>query len=173
MERTTGTLGFGSFAAGHLALSLAWGMLFLFSPIVLPWLFERRWYMPVLTALSMLSYLPAGWRTARKRNWDRPDRNTSLRAIFLPALIGWSWAGLGLAFLYLGIERVCFHLGLVVLAPLLLLASPSALFGIQAFASLPLPVNLFLAGLLPSLLFWLGSWLAVSASSIQNVEPLS
>ncbi len=133
------------------------------------------WYVLLLMAL----YVPAGWAVSRLRCWPRPDRKTACRAVLYPALCAWGWAfgGLGLLLLFSGREAL-FPLaftGFALLVSTFLLASPSALFmlltldllsgslrdaGVNAFfQSSAWLAAMFLAGLLPPLLFFLGSLL--------------
>lgn len=133
------------------------------------------WYVLLLMAL----YVPAGWAVSRLRCWPRPDRKTACRAVLYPALCAWGWAfgGLGLLLLFSGREAL-FPLAFTCFALLVfsfLLASPSALFmlltldllsgslrdaGVNAFfQSSAWFAAMFLAGLLPPLLFFLGSLL--------------
>lgn len=113
------------------------------------------WYVLLLMAL----YVPAGWVVSRLRGWPRPDRKTGCKAVLYPALCAWGWAFTGFA----------------LLAFSFLLASPSALFmllpldllsgslrdaGVNAFfQSSAWFAAMFLAGLLPPMLFFLGSLL--------------
>ena len=133
------------------------------------------WYVLLLMAL----YVPAGWAVSRLRCWPRPDRKTACRAVLYPALCAWGWAfgGLGLLLLFSGREAL-FPLaftGFALLVFSFLLAIPSALFmlltldllsgslrdaGVNAFfQSSAWFAAMFLAGLLPPLLFFLGSLL--------------
>lgn len=133
------------------------------------------WYVLLLMAL----YVPAGWAVSHLRGWPRPDRKTTCRAVLYPALCAWGWAfgGLGLLLLFSGREAL-FPLaftGFALLVSTFLLASPSALFmlltldllsgslrdaGVNAFfQSSAWFAAMFLAGLLPPLLFFLGSLL--------------
>ena len=133
------------------------------------------WYVLLLMAL----YVPAGWVVSRLRGWPRPDRKTGCKAVLYPALCAWGWAfgGCGLLLLFSGREAL-FPLaftGFALLALSFLLASPSALFmlltldllsgslrdaGVNAFfQSSAWFAAMFLAGLLPPMLFFLGSLL--------------
>ena len=133
------------------------------------------WYVLLLMAL----YVPAGWVVSRLRGWPRPDRKTGCKAVLYPALCAWGWAfgGCGLLLLFSGREAL-FPLaftGFALLALSFLLASPSALFmlltldllsgslrdaGVNAFfQSSAWFASMFLAGLLPPMLFFLGSLL--------------
>ena len=133
------------------------------------------WYVLLLMAL----YVPAGWVVSRLRGWPRPDRKTGCKAVLYPALCAWGWAfgGCGLLLLFSGREAL-FPLaftGFALLAFSFLLASPSALFmllpldllsgslrdaGVNAFfQSSAWFAAMFLAGLLPPMLFFLGSLL--------------
>ena len=129
------------------------------------------WYVLLLMAL----YVPAGWVVSRLRGWPRPDRKTGCKAVLYPAL--WAFGGLGLLLLFSGREAL-FPLaftGFALLVSTFLLASPSALFmlltldllsgslrdaGVNAFfQSSAWFAAMFLAGLLPPMLFFLGSLL--------------
>ena len=133
------------------------------------------WYVLLLMAL----YVPAGWVVSRLRGWPRPDRKTGCKAVLYPALCAWGWAfgGCGLLLLFSGREAL-FPLaftGFALLALSFLLASPSALFmlltldllsgslrdaGVNTFfQSSAWFAAMFLAGLLPPMLFFLGSLL--------------
>ena len=133
------------------------------------------WYVLLLMAL----YVPAGWAVSRLRGWPRPDRKTTCRAVLYPALCAWGWAfgGCGLLLLFSGREAL-FPLaftGFALLAFSFLLASPSALFMLLTldllsgslrdagvndfFQSSAWFAAMFLAGLLPPMLFFLGSLL--------------
>ena len=132
------------------------------------------WYVLLLMAL----YVPAGWAVSRLRGWPRPDRKTTCRAVLYPALCAWGWAfgGLGSCCSSRAGGAVPPRLhGLCLLVSTFLLSSPSALFmlltldllsgslrdaGVNAFfQSSAWFAAMFLAGLLPPLLFFLGSLL--------------
>ena len=133
------------------------------------------WYVLLLMAL----YVPAGWVVSRLRGWPRPDRKTGCKAVLYPALCAWGWAfgGCGLLLLFSGREALFpprLH-GLCPPGPLLSAGQPfrpvhaphpgSALRlpegrrGKRLFQSSAWFAAMFLAGLLPPMLFFLGSLL--------------
>ena len=171
---------FGGFAVGHFALVLLY---ILFALLPRAEISAPSPLSQVLSALSffvpILCYLPAGYVVSRLRRWPRPDRKTAFLSVLFPTLCAWGWAfgGLGLLLLFSGREAL-FPLaftGFALLALSFLLASPSALFmlltldllsgslrdaGVNAFfQSSAWFAAMFLAGLLPPLLFFLGSLL--------------
>lgn len=133
------------------------------------------WYVLLLMAL----YVPAGWVVSRLRGWPRPDRKTGLQgsALSRPVRLGLGLRGLRPSAALLGAGGAVpprLH-GFALLALSFLLASPSALFmlltldllsgslrdaGVNAFfQSSAWFAAMFLAGLLPPMLFFLGSLL--------------
>lgn len=162
MKETTarevaGATRFGLFAASHILWSLGCSLFGLRLLNQVPaFLFAA--------AGMMLAYLPLGWITAKLAHWPKPDRKQSLWVVFLPALIAWAWAGTTAACLYLIPEGV--GVGAALGLPAFLLAVPSMLLtfvvmGVtrSVLGGVSIVLGIFLAGLLPSLLFWLGSWL--------------
>lgn len=155
---------FGLFAAAHILWSLvcAWPVMRLIGSLEL-------WLPTICAAGMMLAYFPLGWITARICRWTRPCGNQHLWGIFLPAGIAWGWAGCTALCIYIKdaiMVAAAFTLGL----PAFLLASPSLLF-IECFMQcigralesggvmIWLAVAIFFAGLLPPLLFHLGTCL--------------
>ena len=167
---------FGFYILGHMGLSLVWAVVLWAGPTMYGNIFEKTfeiaWYHVFLTLLSLFSYLPVGWLIARKWGWTRPEGKLSVRMILYPAMIFWLWVWLALGVEVLG----SLSNWLVVL--MLPFASPAASFGILCIATgglgrLPFGVVVFIAGLLPPLLFWLGSWLGASALPSQEAERAS
>lgn len=126
----------------------------------------------------MLGYLLLGWVVARLAHWPRAGRRESLWAVLLPAVIAWIWAGCTAFFLYGMTDAlaVAAALGL----PAILLASPSLLFVAAWIATVggrlgswnaTLGSAIFLAGLLPSLLFWMGSVLGGAKAKQVEQSP--
>lgn len=150
---------FGLFAAAHLLWSLGCSFftLRLLDTLSYAALCARA-------AVVMLAYLPLGWAVARLARWPRPGRRESLWAVLLPALIAWGWAGTAAVCLYGAPDA--FGLGAMLALPALWLASPSLLLTVTILAALArlwesqalaAGAAIFWAGLLPGLLFWLGS----------------
>ena len=168
--RSGGTISgrFGGFAAGHFILSAlgmgGWLALARASAAGLTW-FP---IFPGYAAGLMLLYLPAGWLTAGFLRWPRADRKTAGLAVLLPALCAWCWAFGG--WILAGCSGAAGRLGFSILLAAFPLACPSALF---MLAALQLSAGLagaaeelcwyaamIPAGLLPPLLFTLGSLLS-------------
>ena len=153
---------FGGFAAGHFTLSILGfgGWLLLSGAWGLP-------VFPVYVYVLMLLYVPAGWVVSSLRRWPAPDLKTGVKAVLYPALCAWIWAFGGLwLFSSGGTLPSVGYLGLQILLSTFLLASPSALFVLMtglAFLDGAAPwlwlPQVILAGLLPPLLFFLGSLL--------------
>ena len=153
---------FGGFAAGHFTLSvLGFAGWLLLSGV---WEFPA---FPVYVCALMLLYVPAGWVVSSLRRWPAPDLKTGVKAVLYPALCAWIWAFGGLwLFSSGGTLPSVGYLGLQILLSTFLLASPSALFVLMtglAFLDGAAPwlwlPQVILAGLLPPLLFFLGSLL--------------
>ena len=168
----------GSFILGHILCSVLY---FFFSFL------NFRKADPVSSTIAVVQiyllpaalYLLAGCLFSLLRHWPRPDRKTASHSVLFPTLCAWGWAfgGCGLLLLFSGREAL-FPLaftGFALLALSFLLASPSALFmlltldllsgslrdaGVNAFfQSSAWFAAMFLAGLLPPMLFFLGSLL--------------
>lgn len=147
---------FGLFAAAHILWSLGCSL------FGLRLLDQTPSFLFAAAAGMMLGYLALGWATAKLAHWPRPDRVQSLWAVLLPALIAWAWAGTTAVCLYLIPEGA--GVGAALGLPAFLLAVPSLLLtsvvmGVTwtVLGGLSVALGIFLAGLLPSLLFWLGS----------------
>ncbi len=163
MEVLHGTR-FDMFAVCHIFWSIAC------SPFVPKLLGSDLFPACIAAAVMMLGYLPLGWLSARFGLWSAPNKSQSLWAVFLPAGIAWLWAGTTAFCLYAGGDYtgLAAALGL----PAFFLASPSLLFVMtfmgwvgavfyeSGFVSHEIPVmgvGIFLAGLLPPLLYHVGS----------------
>ena len=155
---------FGMFAAAHIVWSLlcSWPMLQLLD--------GKEVSALIGATVMMFDYLPLGWLVARCFRWPMPTRKQSIRAVLLPAGIAWLWAGMAALGLYTEELAMAAVFGM----PAFFLASPSLLFvltfmpwvarlfggtGFQGGVFPLLGVGIFFAGLLPPLLFHLGSWL--------------
>ena len=172
------------FACGHLVLSVPVGLvlnvvwvalLFLLFLVEENRLVQLLWY--GVPPLLMACYFPAGAVTARVRGWrEAPERRVLALSVVLPALAAWAWAAAGLclfwttedgnvlqAWLFFGVISATFLLG----APSSLLAVSLWTGGARALEGLGLlgpgpawavlAAGVLAAGLLPSLLFTLGS----------------
>lgn len=161
---------FGGFAAGHFVVTA------LCAPLI--------FLMPGLLALAAtplgalllmaVCYLPAGWIVAALRGWRRPSPGEGLKAVLYPALFAWGWA-LGGWLLFICPLSSVGNVGFLMLLSTYFLACPSFVFMLAALNfSLGVPLDsllasapflplwylcMFLAGLLPPLLFFLGSQL--------------
>lgn len=156
---------FGGFAAAHVLWSLVCSAFFLrlldADPGVL-WL---------SAAVGMLGYLLLGWATARIFRWPAPSTKArGAFAVALPAGIAWLWAGTTAFCLYGSGDTVMAAAALGL--PAFFLAAPSLnliwawmeTVGRALSAGDPqswLAAAIFLAGLLPPLLFFLGSLLGI------------
>lgn len=153
----------GGFASGHFVVtSLCAPLLFL-----APELFAQ-FLTPLKALLMMALYIPAGWTVASLRQWERPAPKEGLKAVLYPALFAWGWA-LG-GWLLLTSLPLLSGIGLLMLTSTYFLACPS-------FTLMLIPLSemteladwgsfgfdwylcMFLAGLLPPLLFFLGTLL--------------
>lgn len=155
---------FGWFAAAHLLWSLMCGV------PVLQLLGESLGVMCLSAAVGMLGYLLLGWVVARFCRWSPPTGRQALVAVLLPAGIAWLWAGTTALCLYGSGDTVMLAAALGL--PALFLAAPSVLFLYEVMGVAgellgggdPQPwlaAAIFLAGLLPPLLFFLGSLLGI------------
>ena len=163
---------FLGFAVGHLAASLLgflvyWGFGALSSGGE-----EKMWS---LTGMMMLLYVPAGAVKARLGGWARPGFREGALAVLLPALCAWAWAYGGWGMIMTGIGREMDAamasvsvVGFYLLLSSVLLASPSFYMMLAILTDVPGGMGdwallwyggMFLAGLLPPLLFFLGSLL--------------
>lgn len=154
---------FGGFASGHFVVTaLCAPLLFLRAelPASLP--------TPLLALPMMALYIPAGWVVAYLRRWQRPTPKEGLKAIFYPALFAWGWAFGG--WLLFTCAPLLSGVGFWMLTSTYFLACPSftlmltvldQITDITAWNAFGLTwyLCMFLAGLLPPLLFFLGSLL--------------
>lgn len=155
---------FGWFAAAHTLWSLVCG-----APVM--WLLgESLGVMRLSAAVGMLGYLLLGGVVARFCHWSVPTGTQGLFAVLLPAGIAWLWAGITALCLYGSGDTVMLAAALGL--PAFFLAAPSLLFlwawmgaaGALLGMGDPRPwlaAAIFLAGLLPPLLFFLGSLLGM------------
>lgn len=156
---------FGGFATGHFVVTTICALLLLAllclsvdtaTPLTIVW--------------TMALYIPAGWLVSTLWSWERPTPKEGLKAVLYPALVAWGWALVGWLLTLAGefFPSACM-VGLQLLLSTAFLATPS--FVLMLF-SLPNGLTLsqmalspswygciFLAGLLPPLLFFLGSLL--------------
>ena len=156
---------FGGFATGHFVVTA------LCAPLLfcLPYFFDTA-VTPLGWLWLMALYIPAGWSVSVLRNWERPSPKEGVKAILYPALLAWGWALVGwLLFLASLAWPAVGTAGSFMLLSTYFLAAPSfalmlaALQGEPTFAALALSPGwygcMLLAGLLPPLLFFLGSLL--------------
>lgn len=157
---------FGGFTAGHFVVTaLCAPLIFLMPGLLLLVATPLR----ALLLMAVL-YLLAGWIVASLRGWARPSPREGLKAVLYPALFAWGWA-FGGWLLFLCPLSPLRNAGFLVLISTYFLACPSFVFMLAAMsffltdvlfdmAFLPLwYLCMFLAGLLPPLLFFLGSLL--------------
>lgn len=186
------------FACGHLVLSVPVGLvlnvvwvalLFLLFLVEENRLVQLLWY--GVPPLLMACYFPAGAVTARVRGWrEAPERRVLALSVVLPALAAWAWAAAGLclfwttedgnvlqAWLFFGVISATFLLGApsTLLAVSLWTGGARALEGLGLLGPGPawavLAAGVLAAGLLPSLLFTLGSlWQARRAGRRHSIE---
>ena len=163
---------FLGFAVGHLAASLLGFLVYWGFGALLSGGEEKVW---CLTGMMMLLYVPAGAVTARLKGWPLPGRREGALAVLLPALCAWAWAYGGWGMIMTGIGREADTamasvsvVGFCLLLSSVLLASPSFCMMLTIFIFIvEHPESdyllwyggIFLAGLLPPLLFFLGSLL--------------
>lgn len=151
---------FGGFASGHFVITALCAPLLFFSPLLV----ESLPILP-LVLLLMALYLPAGWIVAALRCWERPTLKEGMKAVLYPALFAWGWAfGSWLLFCIPSLSS----LGMWLLLSTYFLACPSFMLMLAVLAqvtdvtvwsaySLTWYLFMILAGLLPPLLFFLGS----------------
>jgi len=112
-------------------------------------------------ALLLLLYGGAGYWCARERKWGAfASRNEGLWAFLDPALIAWGWGAL----VVLSLALNAWPLLLILFCASLFLASPSSILVLLAMVYWPLGLPglclwAVLAGGIPPLLFFLGSFL--------------
>ena len=159
---------FGGFAAGHFAVTALCAPLIFLMPGLLTLAATP------LGALLLMAvcYLPAGWIVASLRGWTRPTPKEGLKAVLYPALFAWGWAFGGWLLFVCPISSLR-NVGFGVLLSTYFLACPPFVFMLSALSfSLAVPLAsllanapflplwylcMFLAVLLPPLLFFLGS----------------
>ena len=153
-------------SAGHFVVSFLCAPL----PFLVPGAMERL-PLPALALGMMALYVPAGWVVSALRRWGRPTRKQWVKAVLYPALFAWGWALAGWLPMLCGqFTPGLAGLGLHLLLSTYFLACPSFTF---MLAALERGIELaawssfgpawyacmVLAGLLPPLLFFLGSLL--------------
>lgn len=159
------TARFGWFFAGHLPVSvLSLGTVIL---TYLGFAHKTEVFPTVMWLLlvGMLAlYIPAGALVARARGWKAPDAREGLLAVVLPAAVAWVWALGGWLLMVCGRSDV----GMWMLLSTAFFATPSFLLmllvlpgaaGHYAWAPVLWYGAMFLAGLLPPLLFFWGTLL--------------
>ena len=161
---------YGWFAAGHVCVSLLGaGSMFLAWVTIcrvdgVPGQPPLALAATLFCALLMLAYVPAGLYTARRRAWSRPGTKLAVLSVLLPALTAWAWEGIAVACLY---NEATAWVAFVLIIAATVFAAPSFCFMFFAVLlaflgdeSIPLLLFfMFLAGLLPPLLFYLGTLL--------------
>lgn len=156
---------FGGFASGHFVITaLCACLLFFHAPGIL------SLPDPLPAVFMMALYLPAGWVVSCLRRWTWPTRKEGMKAVLYPALVAWAWALGGWLLFIVGLSwPLAGSIGSLMLLSNYFLATPSfmlMLTGLQSdltFTTLAFSLHwyglMFLAGLLPPLLFFLGSLL--------------
>lgn len=160
---------FGGFASGHFVVTALCAPLLFLVPELL-----TRFPTPLWALWMMALYVPAGWVVATLRGWTRPTPKQGVKAVLYPALFAWGWAFGGWLLFICPLSPVC-NVGFLMLLSTYFLACPSFMLMLTALSfSLGVPLEsslagasflslwylcMFLAGLLPPLLFCLGSLL--------------
>lgn len=163
---------FGGFAAGHFVISGLCAPLLFLIPQLSVYISS-----PPLALWMMLLYLPAGWIIAALRSWNRPTPKEGVKAVLRPALFAWGWAFGG--WLLLVCPSLLAGIGFWMLTSTYFLACPSFVFMLATLGqNADLTVwstfgftwylSMFLAGLLPPLLFFLGSLLPRPVRTVRN-----
>ena len=157
----------GLFAGGHLVWSVICSL-----PMAGLIGTEKSGFWFAGAIAMMCGYHLVGYIAAKSVKWQVPTKRQSIIAVFVPAGIAWLWAGTTALCMYSEISDVAIGVAAVLGLPAFLLASPSLLFVLgfmsgvgRVFSRLEFWWNwpaivgtaIFLAGLLPPLLFWLGS----------------
>lgn len=157
---------FGGFAAGHFVVTALCAPLLFLAPVLAALIST-----PLEALCMMVLYVPAGWIVAALRGWNRPAPKEGLKAVLCPALFAWGWAlGGWLLTLYgqylppLGIVGIYMLLSTCFLAApsfVLMLSTLDQITDVTAWNAFGPAwyLCMFLAGLLPPLLFFLGSLL--------------
>ncbi len=130
----------------------------------------------VAGSLLMLAYFPLGAYAAAEGHWTCPTDEEKLLAVLQPALVAWAWAGLVIFSLWGGVEALlipAFFISVI-------FASPSSGFVLLCALFLPYDDSVswwcfvaFLAGLLPPLLFALGSFWQSGRMERAGTAPLA
>lgn len=165
MARGTVSGRFGAFALAQ----ILWSM---FCSVLVFRFFYGQANGGIVAAGAMLGYLPLGAAAAWWMKWDRPNVRTGLCSVLLPAVVAWAWAGTTAALLYGTAEPAAVSAAAVLGLPAVVLASPSMMLVAHMMSAtawvLPngpaqfgfwMAAAIFAAGLLPPLLFFLGSLL--------------
>lgn len=153
----------GGFAAGHFVITALCAPLLFLGPQVFASVSS-----PLQALWMMVLYLPAGWIMAAVRSWNRPTPKEGVKAVLWPALLAWGWAFGG--WLLLVCPSLLSGIGFWMLTSTYFLACPSFVFMLAALGQnadltawstfgFTWYLSIFLAGLLPPLLFFLGSLL--------------
>lgn len=169
---------FGGFALGHFSLSLGCSALLfvlvlgwaVIEPLLPPcsglWSLCGAW---LLAAALIAAYYPVGYGMARSRGWPRVEGREGRLAVLLPALVAWSWGGLGTVLPLLWEHPAALQGAFLLVTGAFFLAFPSWYFmalclfcgffssTLQGGSWIRLLLCLLLAGLLPPLLFHLGA----------------
>ncbi len=151
---------FGGFAAGHFVVTALCASLLFFVPQLLVGV-----PLPLRAMLMMALYVPAGWVVAALRRWARPTLKDGVKAVLYPALMAWVWAFGGWLLFCIPLFN---GLGFLMLISTYFLACPSftlmlcGLDGLLDLTTLSASASgwyllMVPAGLLPPLLFFLGS----------------
>ncbi len=157
---------FGGFAAGHFVVTAICAPLL----FCLPYFFDTA-VTPMGGVCMMALYLPAGWIVSALRGWERPVPKDGLKAVLCPALFAWGWALAGWLLALNGQYLPPWGIvGIYMLLSTCFLAAPSFVLMLNSLDQIadvtvwnafgPAWYGcIFLAGLLPPLLFFLGSLL--------------
>lgn len=156
---------FSGFASGHFVVTALCAPMLVFAS---PALMSLPSPLPVI--LMMALYIPAGWVVASCCRWSTPTPQEGLKAVLYPALFAWGWGLGGWLLFVVGLAwPSAGAIGSFMLLSTYFLATPSftlMLCGLQSnltFTAMAFSLRwyglIFLAGLLPPLLFFLGSLL--------------
>lgn len=167
---------FGGFASGHFVVTTLCACLLFFNAPGILFLPD-----PFPALLMMALYLPAGWVVSSLRRWARPTPREGMKAVLYPALVAWAWALGGWLLFMVGLAwPPAGAVGSMLLLSTYFLAAPSftlMLTGLQSdlsFTAIAFSLHwyglIFLAGLLPPLLFCLGSLLPHPVRRIRHEE---
>lgn len=162
----------GGFAAGHFVITALCAPLLFLEPQVFASVSS-----PLQALWMMVLYLPAGWVMAAVRRWNRPTPKEGVKAVLWPALLAWGWAFGGWRLLIC--PSLLSGIGFWMLTSTYFLACPSFVFMLAALGQnadltawstvgFTWYFSMFLAGLLPPLLFFLGSLLPRPVRTVRN-----